>query len=67
MTNKIVRTIHAHASETVEIVWHREDADVHVLRERHQAPTKVVWDARTKPQDLIEGEWNACGNSVLGL
>ena len=48
--NKIVRTIHADVSETIEIHWHKPKADVHVLIERHTAPPDEVWKMRAAEQ-----------------
>ena len=48
-TARIVKTIHAHVDETVEIYWHRTAADVHVFIDRHTAPPLETWKARTQP------------------
>jgi hypothetical protein len=54
--NKIVRVIHAHVDETVEIVWHRPSAEVHILRERYTAPPLETWKARTAAEDVQLGD-----------
>lgn len=49
MANCVIKTIHAHVSEVVEIHWHKALADVHVLIERHTAPPDEIWAARLAP------------------
>lgn len=70
MSNKIVRTIHAHVSETVEIVWETGKVD-ESLRKRYTAPPVDTWqairDAEARAaQPLLEDEWTPGGNQGVG-